>query len=135
MMATIIGILKKLFREEIILWQRVIILRLSRNPGLSRRFGDDDLNVPIVILALMISVCGGTFVRAAEPNSSTATMQKYAKLPLSFERHGDSELVTPAQGCAIGIFGTRETIILLAEGASHAVGMEFVLGRQVAAIP
>jgi hypothetical protein len=135
MTGSAIGILTKLFRAEMVSRRRVTFLRLSRNPALSLRFGGHVLKVCAVIPAFLISICGGAFVSAAEADSSTVVMQKYAQLPLSFERHGDSEFVVRGQGYAIDIHGPRATIVLPVAGASHAVGMEFVHGRRVAAIP
>ena len=54
----------------------------------------------------MAPVTGATSSRAAEAKS--ATPQKYAKLPLSFERHGESEFVARGQGYAIDIRGARD---------------------------
>ncbi len=72
-------------------------------------------------------------VRASE--IASPAIQKYAKLPLSFERRGDREFVARAQAYAIDIQGARATIVLPAPGASQTVGMEFINGRQVAATP
>jgi hypothetical protein len=71
-----------------------------------------------------------TPVRAAEAKS--ATLQKYADLPLSFERHGDSEFVARGQGYAMDIRGARATISL---PTSSTAGMDFVHGRQPIAVP
>src|SRR5215208_6167429 len=64
--------------------------------------------------------------------SNTVTLQKYAKLPLSFERHSSSEFVARGQGYVVNILGARATIALT---DSHTVAMEFVHGRQGTAIP
>src|ERR1035437_5210421 len=79
------------------------------------------------------SLPSGTTIRAAEGKSST--LQKYAELPLSFERQGDSEFVARGQGYAMNIRGARATIALPVSGVSSTIGMEFTYGRQVAAIP
>jgi hypothetical protein len=68
--------------------------------------------------------------RVAEKKS--ATLQQYAKLPLSFERHGDSEFLARGQGYSVDIRGARATIALPASGT---VGMEFPHGRQPVAVP
>src|ERR1035437_9339402 len=76
------------------------------------------------------SVSSGTPIRAAEGKSPT--LQKYADLPLSFERHGDSEFVARGQGYAMDIRGARATISL---PTSSTAGMDFVHGRQPIAVP
>jgi hypothetical protein len=69
------------------------------------------------------------------PEAKPATLQKYAELPLSFERHGDSEFVARGEGYAMDIRGARATIALPVSGVSSTIEMEFVHGRQVAASP
>lgn len=69
-------------------------------------------------------------VRSAGAIFSTA--QKYAKLPLSFERNSDSEFVARGQHYIVDIRGAQATIAL---PASKTVGMEFVRGRQTVAVP
>ena len=79
------------------------------------------------------SVSSATPIRVAEANS--ATLQKYAELPLSFERRGESEFVARGEGYAMDIRGARATIALPVSGVSRTVGVQFVHGRQVTAIP
>jgi hypothetical protein len=81
----------------------------------------------------MASVSSATPINAAEAKSTSH--QRYAKLPLSFERHGDSEFMARGQGYAIDIRGARATIALPVSGVSNTVSMEFVHGRQATAIP
>lgn len=84
----------------------------------------------IVVLALLSLFSEATAVGAAEAKS--VALQKYAKLPLSFERHGASEFVARGQGYVIDIRGPRATI---APDASRSVGIEFVHGRHSPATP
>lgn len=67
--------------------------------------------------------------------ATQATLQQYVKLPLSFERRGNSEFVARGQGYATDIRGASATITLLVSGGAKTIGMEFVRGRQVTAMP
>ena len=71
---------------------------------------------------------------ASRPHTqaTSATLQKYDKLPLSFERTGESEFVARGRGYTVEIRGARATIAL---PATNAVAMEFVRGRRAAAVP
>ena len=91
------------------------------------------ISLPTECLRIAIHGPGVTPIRS--PKAKAATLQKYAELPLSFERHGDSEFVARGQGYAMDIRGARATIALPVSGGSSTISMEFVRGRQGAAIP
>ena len=65
-------------------------------------------------------------------SQNAVAIQKYAKLPLSFERKNRAEFVARGDGYVIDISGPRATVVLPKEGT---VQMEFVRGRHVAASP
>jgi hypothetical protein len=68
--------------------------------------------------------------RFAETRNTT--LQKYGNLPLAFERRGRSDFLARGQGYRVDVRGARAMIALQASGT---VGMEFVHGRQPAAVP
>ena len=74
----------------------------------------------------------GSASRAKSSEATSATLQNYAKLPLSFEKRGMSEFVAQGQGYAVDLHGAQVTIAL--DGSSR-VEMEFIHGRQVSATP
>lgn len=63
------------------------------------------------------------------------TLEKYADLPISFERNGDSGFVARGRGYAMRIHDARATIALSEAGTSSSIGMEFVSARHVVASP
>jgi hypothetical protein len=82
----------------------------------------------------LITVSGApTSHRSA--NGTFLSLENYAKQPLSFEQHGESNFVARGQGYAIDIRGAQATIALLGTGSLHTVGMEFVHARQATATP
>src|SRR5258708_37185511 len=66
--------------------------------------------VRIGVLALVFWISSMTCMRAAAPPS--VKLQKYATLPLSFERQSPSEFVARGQDYVIDLRGVQATIML-----------------------
>jgi hypothetical protein len=79
-------------------------------------------------------VSSATPIWAAEANSTTL-VEKSSRMPLSFEQRGQSEFVARGQEYAMDIRGACATIALRVSDVPSTIRMEFVHGRQVAAIP
>src|SRR5216684_8149258 len=86
--------------------------------------------VRIGVLALVFWISSMTCMRAAAPPS--VKLQKYATLPLSFERQSPSEFVARGQDYVIDLRGVQATIML---HSSSAIGLEFVHGCQASGTP
>ena len=67
--------------------------------------------------------------------AGNAKVRDFAKLPLSFERRGESEFVARGQGYSMKIRGRSATLTLPASHASKTLRMEFIDARAVPALP
>ena len=67
------------------------------------------------------------------PGPLNARIEGLAKLPLSFERLGESQFLARGRGYAVDIRGARAMIGLADLDANKAIQLEFIGGRQVVA--
>jgi hypothetical protein len=68
----------------------------------------------------------------ATGNTPSVKLQQLSNLPLAFERRGASEFRARGEGYAVNVLGARTTVEF---PNSRPVSMEFVQGRQTAALP
>jgi hypothetical protein len=67
-----------------------------------------------------------------QADKKSLTFSKYARLPLSFERRGDSEFVARGQAYTVDLRAAQAMVSLPGSGE---VGLEFVHARPKAAVP
>ena len=87
------------------------------------------------LTAFVLLVCGNVWGGSNTTPPSTAAssiLQKYVRIPLSFERTGESEFVARGQGYMVDVLGSRVTI---GSAPSNTVGLEFVGSHQSTAVP